>query len=84
MARSAPSKLANLRELIRLLNLEMQVQAEISDILDDYDVRMYSLEEDRKRLLQHCRELDNQCHSLEKRYSELLYKFSEVRQASNK
>lgn len=82
MARSAPSKLANLRELVGLLSTSVQVQAEIADILEDYDVRMYSLEEDRKRLLQHCRDLDNKCHSLEKRCAELLYKFSEVRQTS--
>ena len=82
MARSAPSKLANLRELVGLLSTSVQVQAEIADILEDYEIRMYSLEEDRKRLLQHCRDLDNKCHSLEKRYSELLYKFSEVRQSS--
>ena len=82
MARSAPSKLANLRELVGLLSTSVQVQAEIADILEDYEIRMYSLEEDRKRLLQHCRDLDNKCHSLDKRYSELLYKFSEVRQSS--
>ena len=82
MARSAPSKLANLRELVSTLQLSVQIQAEIADILDEYDQRLYSLDEDRKRLLGDYRALDNKCQSLEKRYSELLYRFSEVRQKS--
>ena len=82
MARSCPSKLSNLRDLIRVLNLDMQVQTEITDILNDLDIRMYSLEEDRKRLLQHCRDLDNKFHSLEKCLSETLFKLSEERHSS--
>lgn len=84
MAKSVPSKLANLRELVAALSLTVQIQAEIADILEDYEVRLYSLDEDRKRLLADYRTLDARCSSLEKRYSELLYKFSEVVQASKK
>lgn len=82
MAKSAPSKLANLRELVAALSLTVQIQAEIADILENYEQRLYSLDEDRKRLLAVTRALEGRCTSLEKRYSELLYKFSEVTQAS--
>lgn len=79
MERKAPSKLANLRELVALLSTAVQIQTEIADILDDYDRRLYSLEEDRKRLLATNRQQANDIASLQKRYSELLYKFSEFR-----
>lgn len=82
MAKSAPSKLANLRELVAALSLTVQIQAEIADILDEYEQRLYSLDEDRKRLVAVTRAQDQTIKSLEKRYSELLYKFSEVIQAS--
>lgn len=81
MAKSVPSKLANLRELVAALSLTVQIQAEIADILDDYEKRLYSLDEDRKRLVAVTRAQDQQIKSLEKRYSELLYKFSEAVQA---
>ena len=57
-------KLLYLRDLISKLNLHNQIQNEISDILSDVDVRLYSLDEDRKRLLQHCRELDNKLFTI--------------------
>lgn len=82
MAKSVPSRLANLRELVAALSLTVQIQAEIADILDDYEKRLYSLDEDRKRLVAVTRAQDQQIKSLEKRYSELLYKFSEAVQAS--
>ena len=69
-------KLSYLRDLISNLNLHNQIQNEISDILSEVDVRLYSLEEDRKRLLTHCRELDNKFFSLEKSFSEFVYKIS--------
>ena len=71
-------KLTHLRDLISKLNLHNQIQNEISDILSDVDVRLYSLEEDRKRLLNHCRELDNKIFSLEKSFSEFVYKVSNL------
>ena len=81
MSKNVPSKLANLRELVAALSLTVQIQAEIADILDDYEKRLYSLDEDRKRLVAVTRAQDQQIKSLEKRYSELLYKFSEAVQA---
>ena len=69
-------KISYLRDLISKLNLHNQIQNEISDILSDVEVRLYSLDEDRKRLLLHCRELDNKIFSLEKSFSEFVYKFS--------
>ena len=69
-------KLSYLRDLISKLNLHNQIQNEISDILSEIDVRLYSLEEDRKRLLIHCRELDNKLISLQKSFSEFAHKIS--------
>lgn len=81
MEKSVPSRLANLRELVSLLSLSVQIQAEISAILEEYEKRVYSLEEDRRRLLADYRAVDDKCQSLEKRYSELLYKLAEYKNA---
>lgn len=77
--KTVPSKLGNLKELVGLLGLAVQVQTETYDILSDYERRVYSLEQDRVRLISTVRDLENRCSSLEKRYSELLYRFSELR-----
>lgn len=82
MAKVSSPKLSNLRELLATLGIAFQIQTETADILEDYDKRIYSLEEDRKRLLADYKALEGRCNSLEKRYSELLYRFSEVVQAS--
>lgn len=79
MEKSVASRLSNLKELIQLLNISVQIQVETAALLEDYNSRLYSLDEDRKRLLASYRALDSKCQSLEKRYSELLYKFSEIR-----
>lgn len=79
MEKTTPTKLGNLRELVGLLSLAVQVQGEIADILADYERRVYALEEDNKRLLAVTRSQSNDIQSLNKRYSELLYKFSEFR-----
>ena len=78
MEKSAPSRLANLKELVQHLSLSIQIQAEVSEILEELHIRLYSVEEDRKRLLETVRKQDDKIRSLEKRYSELLYKLSEV------
>ena len=62
-----------------MLNLSVQIQTEISGILEDYERRIYAAEEDNKRILACYRDADSKLRSLEKRYSELLYKFSELR-----
>lgn len=79
MEKSLPSRLANLKELTQVLSLTVQIQAETSCILEEMATRIYSLEEDRKRCLANDRSMDGQLKSLEKRYSELLYKVSELR-----
>lgn len=79
MEKSLPSKLANLKELVHLLSLSVQIQTEVSSILDEISMRIYSLEQDRERLLADYRECSSKLRSLERRYSELLYKFSELR-----
>lgn len=78
MEKSAPSRLANLKELVQHLSLSIQIQAEVSEILEELHIRLYSVEEDRKRLLETVRKQDEKIRSLEKRYSEVLYKLSEV------
>lgn len=79
MEKSLPARLANLKELTQVLSLSVQIQAETAAILDELAMRVYSLEEDRKRLLASSRSHDDSIKSLEKRYSELLYKVSEMR-----
>lgn len=78
MEKSAPSRLANLKELVQHLSLSIQIQAEVSEILEELHIRLYSVEEDRKRLLETVRKQEEKIRSLEKRYSEVLYKLSEV------
>lgn len=75
--KNTPSRLSNLKELIRILDISVQIQAEVSAILADYEVRVYSLEADRRRLIADYRSIENRCKSLEKRYSELLYRLSD-------
>lgn len=79
MEKSAPSRLANLKELVQLLSLSIQIQGEVSAILEELHLRLYSVEEDRRRLVAVTREQEGHIRSLEKRYSELLYKFSEIK-----
>lgn len=78
MEKSAPSRLANLKELVQHLSLSIQIQAEVSEILEELHIRLYSVEEDRKRLLETVRKQEDKIRSLEKRYSEVLYKLSVV------
>lgn len=78
MEKSAPSRLANLKELVQHLSLSIQIQAEVSVILEELHTRLYSVEEDRRRLVETVRAQDGKLRSLERRYSELLYKFSEI------
>ena len=79
MEKSAPSRLANLKELVQHLSLSIQIQGEVSAILEEMHVRLYSVEEDRRRLVAVTRDQDSKIRSLEKRYSELLYRLSEIK-----
>lgn len=82
MDQQKPSRLSNLRELVALLSLSVQIQGESAAIFEDLECRIYSLEEDRKRLIADYRALQTRCNSLEKRYSELLYKLSDLKKGS--
>lgn len=79
MEKLAPSRLANLKELVQHLSLSIQIQAEVSAILEELHIRLYSVEEDRKRLVAVTREQEGKIRSLEKRYSEVLYKLAELK-----
>lgn len=83
-SKTSPSRVSNLRELIASLGLTVHIQAEIADILEDYEKQMFALIEDNKRHRANYRALEDRCNSLDKIYSELLYKFSEAVQASRK
>lgn len=79
MEKSLPSLLSDLKESVQLLSLSVGVQRATSDILEEFANRLYSLEEDRRLLKEANRVNLQKIQSLEKRYSELLYKFSELR-----
>lgn len=79
MEKSAPSRLANLKELVQHLSLSIQIQGEVSAILEEMHIRLYSVEEDRRRLVATVRDQSEKIRSLEKRYSEVLYKLSELK-----
>lgn len=73
---STPTKLANLKDLLALMSCAVQAQKEIADILSDYEKRVYSLEEDRRKLLAIVRKQEDSIKVLNNRYSEVLYKLS--------
>lgn len=77
--RKKPGRLSNLQELVAMLSLSVQIQGEVAAVLEEYDNRIYSLEQDRSRLLADYQALQLKCNSLERRYSDLLYKFSEFK-----
>lgn len=77
MEKSLPSRLSVLRENVALLTLSMAVQHDVVECLDEIAVRIYSLEEDRKRLLETVRKQQSDIDSLRTRYAELLYRLSD-------
>lgn len=76
MDKSLPGRLSVLRENVALLSLSMAVQHDVVECLDELAIRLYSVEEDRRRLLELCRVQGDKISSLEARYSELLYRLS--------
>lgn len=74
-----PSRLANLKELIGLLSLSVQVQREISDILSDYEVQIYGLQEDVKRLTAAVRKQDDVINSLTRLYNGVMNRLDELK-----
>ena len=77
MEKSLPSRLSVLRENVALLTLSMAVQHDVVECLDEIAVRIYSLEEDRKRLLESVRKQQSEIDSLRTRYAELLYRLAD-------
>lgn len=77
MEKSLPSRLSVLRENVALLQLSMAVQHDVVECLDELAVRVYSLEEDRKRLLETVRKQQSEIDSLRTRYAELLYRLAD-------
>lgn len=78
MVISNPSKLSETRALVAQLGLSYKIFDQILDLLDDYDVRLYALQEDKKRLLADYRQLSQELALVRKQYTEALYKISEL------
>lgn len=81
MDRSTPSRIARAKELIEQLRISVELDVEMTAILEEVIQRMYVLDEDNKRLVAASRVQEGKIASLEKRYSELLFKFSEFKQS---
>ena len=78
MEKSSPSRLSETRALVAQLGLSYKIFDQILDLLDDYDVRLYALQEDKKRLLADYRQLSQELALVRKQYTEALYKISEL------
>lgn len=76
MEKSLPRRLDSLREHVAMLSLYMSVQHNVCECLDEIAVRIYSLEEDRKRLLENVRVQQSEIDSLKSSFSDLFYRFS--------
>ena len=76
MDKSLPSRISDLKDTVKLLNLTMAALRDVSEILEDMSIRIYSLEEDRRLLKENLRVCASKVTSLETRYSELLYRIS--------
>ncbi len=73
-----PSKLAELKESIRLMSLSVTAWNSTYELLLDLTQRVYSLEQDNARLTATVRVQGQQLQSLEQRYSQVLYRLSET------
>lgn len=80
MEKSTPSRFAKVRELIDQLRICVQLDTEMTDILEELHTHIYGIEEDMKRMVATSRRHDEKINSLETRYSQLLFKFSEMKQ----
>ena len=78
---STPSRFSRIKELLEQLRISVELDVEMTAILEEMFQRMYALDEDNKRLLATVRVQEGKISSLDKRYSELLYKFSELKQS---
>ena len=76
MDKSLPSRISDLKDTVKLLNLTMAALRDVSEILEEMSIRIYSLEEDRRLLKENLRVCASKVTSLETRYSELLYRIS--------
>lgn len=84
MAHFTPSRFSRVKELLEQLRIHVELDAEMTAILEEMFQRMYAVDEDNKRLTATVRVQEGKIASLEKRYSELLFKFSEFKQSSPK
>lgn len=81
MDRSTPSRFSRVKELLEQLRIHVELDAEMTAILEEMFQRMYAVDEDNKRLTATVRVQEGKIASLDKRYSELLFKFSEFKQS---
>lgn len=78
MEKSSPSKLSETRALVAQLGLSYKIFDEILDLLDDYQVRLYALQEDQRRVLADYRQLSQELALVRRQYAEVLYKIAEL------
>lgn len=78
---SAMTKLQNIKAMVDTITLANDLLQEMSSLLEEQSVQLYSLDQDRKRLLQKTLLQEQKIQSLEKRYSDLLYHIHELKEA---
>lgn len=79
MERSAISRLANLRQLIASASLNATIQKELFDLVEELETRLYATEQDIQLLKGSQKAQAEKIHSLETRYSQILYALSDRR-----
>ena len=79
MEKSNPSRLAELNELLDQLRLSLKINVTISAILAEYESRIYTLEQNYIAIHTAYRTSQDNLSSLEHRYSDLLYRISQLR-----
>lgn len=80
----SPSRFSELRALIAQLGASYKIYGEFIDIIDDLYIRLYALQEDNKRILANYRVSDQNLKSVREQYSELLYKFADLKEKVDK
>lgn len=70
------TKLQNIKAMVETVAFANDLLQEMVSLLEDQCVQLYSLDQDRKRLLQKTLVQEQKIQSLEHRYSDLLYQIN--------
>lgn len=74
------TKLQNIKAMVETISLANDLLHEMTSLIDEQSVQLYSLDQDRKRLLQKTLLQEQKIQSLEKRYSDLVYHIHELKE----